>query len=93
MTYNTTVGKSLKLVHIVFAMLDWVGIGIWCLTPLSKIFQLYTMAVNLIGGGNRSTRRKPPTCPKTLTNCHIMLYRVHLAMSGICTHNVCGDRN
>ena len=25
------------------------------------------MAVSFIGGGNRSTRRKPPTCRKTLT--------------------------
>jgi len=30
--------------------------------PLSTIFQfeLYIVAVSLIGGGNRSTRRKPP---------------------------------
>jgi hypothetical protein len=26
------------------------------------------MAVSFIGGGNRSTRRKPPTCGKSLTN-------------------------
>jgi len=26
------------------------------------------MAVSFIGGGNRSTRRKPPTCPKSLNN-------------------------
>jgi len=26
------------------------------------------MVVNFIGGGNRSTRRKPPTCRKSLTN-------------------------
>ena len=25
------------------------------------------MAVSFVGGGNRSTRRKPPTCPKSLT--------------------------
>ena len=27
----------------------------------------YIMAVCFIGGGNRSTRRKPPTCCKSLT--------------------------
>ena len=30
------------------------------------------MAVSFIGGGNRSTRRKPPPCRKSMTN--IMLY-------------------
>ena len=35
----------------------------WGLTPLSTIFQLYRS-----GGGNRGTRRKPPTCRKSPTN-------------------------
>ena len=39
----------------------------WCLTPLSTIFPLYR-AVNFIGGGNWSARRKLPTCNKSLTN-------------------------
>ena len=29
---------------------------------------------SFIGGGNRNTRRKPPTCRKSLTNNHIILY-------------------
>ena len=32
---------------------------LWCLTPLSTIFQLHHVAVSFIGGGNRSIRRKP----------------------------------
>ena len=28
----------------------------------------YIVAISFIGGGNRNTRRKPPTCTKSLTN-------------------------
>jgi hypothetical protein len=48
------------------------------------------VALSFIGGGNRSTRRKPPTCPMTLTNYHIMLYRVHFPMGEIRTHTFNG---
>jgi len=37
--------------------------------------------VNFIGGGNRSTLRKPLTCLKSLTNLiKLRLYRVHLIL-------------
>ena len=55
----------------------------WC----STIFQLYRAGC-FNGGQNRSTRRKPIDLPQvTDILYHIMLYRVHLAMSGIRTHS------
>jgi hypothetical protein len=38
---------------------------------------------NLIGGGNLSTWRKQQTCCKSLKLYHLLLYRVHLAISWI----------
>jgi len=39
-------------------------VGLWCLTPLSTIYR----GGHFIGAGNRSIRRKPPTCHKSPTN-------------------------
>ena len=66
----------------------WIGIGlgIWCLAPLSTLFQLYR-AVSFNGGGNRSTWRKPQTCRKSLTSFNI-LYDVYTHNGGVHVHRI-----
>ena len=53
------------------------GLGLWRLTPFQQCFSC-VMVVSFIGRGRPSEHRKSPICRKSLTNYHIMLYRVHL---------------
>jgi hypothetical protein len=70
--------------YLSFVDHDWgncwmlgLGLGLWCLTPLSTLFQLYC-------GGKFYWWRKSPEYPEKTTDTlyHILLYRVHLAITG-----------
>ena len=53
-----------------------IGLGIWCLTPLSTLFLLYRLVEETVV----PVENHRPITDKLYP---IMLYRVHLAMSGI----------
>ena len=58
------------------------GLGLWCLIPLSTIFQLYYP---------ENTTDLSQVTDKE--DYHIMLYQVHIVTSAIRTHNFSGDRH
>jgi hypothetical protein len=67
------------------------GLGLWCLTSLSTMFQLYHGS-QFYCWRKQEYQRKPPTCSHWQTSSHnVVSSTPHL--SGIRTHNISGDRH
>ena len=66
------------------------GLGV---LVFNATFNNILVAVSFIGGGKQSTWRKSLTSATSRADkfYHLLLYRVHLAMRGIQTHNLSGD--
>jgi hypothetical protein len=79
--YLMTMVKSPTLVNCAKYM---VWFGLWCLTPLSTIFQLYR-------DGHFYWWRKPEYPEKT-TDLPQVTDNLHIAMSDVRIHNVSGDK-
>ena len=84
---QNTLGDAIQISEKIGDILNkCYGLGLWCVTPLSTIFQLYRLYRG--GGGNQSVTDLSQVTDKL---DHIMLYRVHLAMNGVRAYSFIGD--
>ena len=77
------------VILFVYYLTIFLGLGKWCLAPLS-INNILT--VSFIGGGNRSTRGRPPTSRMSLT-LFFLIRNIYFNTKHSYLFGICGNVN